>query len=208
VSATICGRTRRLLPFHLEHETEPAQALETAQHLLRCDDCAVEASRGRAMTMALRALPLPAPPRDLAPEIMSRLRRLKKGAPATSAAKWSAVGLLLALLLLRGLLPSPAWRTGLRALARLGELIDLDFLVDRLMDAFSRLLPSPSTFFDGLAGAGFASGQISAATSPRHALIILLSMTTLAIVSGLVVTGVIILTNPGRKLGERVLRLF
>src|SRR5262249_15134591 len=136
VNAAACARVKSLLPFYLEHETGPVDALETAMHLVSCDECAAEADRSRSLTAALRDLAPAAPPRDFAPGIMSRLRRLKSAASTPRAAKWSAIALILGLVLLKGLVPTPAWKTGLRTLARLGELLDLDFLLDRVTDAF------------------------------------------------------------------------
>jgi hypothetical protein len=89
--------------------------------------------------------------------------------------KWSAVSLLLGYLLLEISLPVPAWQTGLRALARLGELIDLDFLFSRVIDGVSRFLPAPSTLLQGLVGAGSFLHRVPsfAAAGPESAVLLL-----------------------------------
>jgi len=154
MSISVCARLRQRIPLYLEHETDPAEALEIATHLLRCRSCAIEARTGRAVEAALKQLPRPAPEKDIASGVMTRLRRLKERGASDGALKWSALSLLLGYLLLEISIPTPVWQTGLRALARLGELIDLDFLLSRVMEGISRFLPAPSTFLMELFGTG------------------------------------------------------
>lgn len=209
MSASSCARARQALPLYLEHEADPAEALETAAHLVRCDGCAAEADRGREVTAALRNLADPAPPRDIAAGVMARLRRLREKSAPGGALKWSAVGALTGLLFLEGSLPTPVRETGLRLLARIGELIDLDFLYSRLIDSVSRFLPSPSSLFQGLAGAGSSPSALPALVAPDHAAaLLLLSAAAVAVLSGLLIAGAAAIVRPSRSYVGRLFRLF
>src|SRR5262249_42234132 len=145
VSASSCARLREVLPLYLEHEVDPAEALEAARHLASCEACSAEADRGRAVTAALRHLAEPAPRTDLSAGVMARLRVLRARAAGSAALKWSAIGMIVGFILAEAALPTPVRRFGIRLLTTLGELIDADYLVSRLLDSASRLLPSPSS---------------------------------------------------------------
>jgi len=166
MSVGACANVRSLLPLYLEHEADPAEALEAASHLLRCSDCSAEADRERDVIRALRSLDAPEPPRDIASGVLGRLRGLKAKVGSSAALKWSAIVGVLAFLLLRLSVPDHSWGTGVRFLARLGELIDLDLLLDRLLDTASRFLPSPSSLVGGFPGADGGIG--GAPAMPGH----------------------------------------
>jgi anti-sigma factor RsiW len=175
MSSASCVRTLRLIPLYLDHEADPLEAIEIATHLLRCGACALETERARAVAAGLKeALSTTREP-DIASGVMGKLRKMKRHVASGGALKWSALSILLGYMLLEISLPVPAWQTGLRALARLGELVDLDFLFSRVIDGISRFIPAPSTLLEGLVGAGSLLHRVPAfaAAGPEPALLLL-----------------------------------
>ena len=209
MSISTCDRALRIIPLYLEREADPIDSLETATHLVRCDACAVEADRERAVIAALKELSTPAPPKDIAAGVMARLRRLKARVASEEVLKWSAVSILLGYLLLGTSVPTPVWESGLRVLARLGELLDLDFLFSRIMDGFSHFLPAPSSFLQELAGAGtLVQNSFSFAAAGHDAALLLLFAAILSLLCCIVFAVALTVMKAPSRMSGSLLRLF
>ncbi|HZE89198.1 MAG TPA: zf-HC2 domain-containing protein [Verrucomicrobiae bacterium] len=192
-----CARVRELLPLYLEHEAGPDEALTTASHLVSCGACALEARRQMKLSAALRKLTAPVPSPDVSSGVMARLRRMKSDAAATSALKWSAISSVIAAFVLRVSIPAPVWQGGLRILARLGELMDLDTLLGPFFEQMARLLPNPASLLVGPAlggllpsapgGSGPSAGWIAG---------IVVGAGALALLGVLLLTGALLAARP------------
>jgi hypothetical protein len=145
-----CFDTRRALPTYLDGEADPLEALEIASHLSSCGGCSQEASRGRKVLSSLRDLELPSPPRDIAENVLTALRRARASLGSRAALKWSSLGLLAGLLLLPGIWPETTALLGLRFLTRLGELVDPEAILSGILSFLPGLVPSLTGFLDTL----------------------------------------------------------
>ena len=182
-----CAGAHALIPLYVDHDVQPAEALEIASHLASCPRCAEETERERRIVGALGAPPAPCAERDIAENVISRLRRIRKTLPAPRALKWSALGILAALIVLDGLRPGSPTRQGIQLLTRLGELSDIDSLATRVIGLLPHLGPS-TTSLQGLLGSGTGA---SPAVDPLSIVATLLLGGALLIVllSGLVLAG-------------------
>jgi putative zinc finger protein len=205
-----CARARSVIPFYLEHEAAPAEALATATHLAACASCATDAERSRRTIVALRSLPSPAPPRDIARDVIAALRKLKRYSVDRRAFKWSAIGLVAALIAFDWTRPQPRSAAGLRLLERLGELVSLDAITDGLSNLLSRLLPSPSSFTDVVLGAGAAlRGGSAESLGPQAAAVIFIAAAfLLAVLSAALIGGGLALSRSALALRRRIQRIF
>ncbi|MBI3449545.1 MAG: hypothetical protein HY049_11605 [Acidobacteria bacterium] len=197
MSTAGCARTRELLPLYLEHEAGPADALTTASHIVTCGDCADEAERQKEVSAALRRMAAPIPSPDVSSGVMARLRRMKSAAGATSALKWSAISSVIAAFVLRVSIPAPVWQGGLRMLARLGELMDLDTLLGPFFEQMARLLPNPASLLVGPAFGGLLPSA-SGTSGPSAGWLagVLLGAAALTLIGALFLTGAVLAARP------------
>lgn len=186
-----CTRARALIPFYLEGEVQPLEALETATHLSECSACAAESARGQRVLEGLRSLRPPAPSRDVAEGVLGVLRRVREGMTAGRALKWSALGIIVTGALLHMVTARPAPGFTVRMLTRLGEIINLDGLFDRIADLFSRIMPSATGFLDVISGGAPAVGGGAASIPPQlaAAVTLLAGALLIALLSGCAMLG-------------------
>jgi len=195
-----CARARRVLPFLLEGEAEPSDALRAAAHLASCASCRGEAGRDTRVIAELRSLGEVTPPRDIVRDVVHALRSVRVEAPR--ALKWSAIALLTAMLAVPGLRP---WeRSGLtwRILARVGEVLHPGELLARLAGLLPKLLSSPLPLIDALSAGQTASGALGA-LRPGHPgfplLLLLIASLTAAVFSGCALLGGYMIARPRRR---------
>ena len=202
-----CAKTRSLLPFYLENEVDPAEALDAASHLARCERCAALAERERKVLRALRSLEAPAPPRDLASGVMTALRALKRRAANSRALKWAAVASVIIFMVFDLTHWRPQAAAGLRFLARLGELMNLDGIAGRIAEFAARLLPPPSRVSDILIGATFRSDPGALSLHDIAALLATAAVIFAALMAPVIFGGIAIV-RPSFALRRRLRRLF
>lgn len=181
-----CTRARALIPFYLEGEVQPLEALETATHLSECSACAAESARGQRVLESLRSLGSPAPSRDIAEGVLSVLRRVREGMTAGRALKWSALGIIATGALLHAMTARPAPGFTVRMLTRLGEIFDLDGFFDQIVDIFSRIMPSATGLLDAVSVGTPAVGGGAASIPPQlaAAVALLAGALLIAVLSG------------------------
>jgi hypothetical protein len=198
-----------MAPLCLEHEAGPAEALETAAHLAACGACAASAEADRRLNAALRGLVDPAPRRDVAAPVLAALRRARPALPRGRALKWSAIGLAAVALTLDGTGPSPRTAAGLRMLARLGELVDLDGLLDRIGDGLAKIVPAPSRALEIASGAAAAIDGGAALPATARAAAVVVAVVLLGAASACaLVAGGLALRAGSRALARRHPRVF
>jgi len=204
-----CARVRSEIPFYLENESDPFEALEMARHLGSCDSCAEEASRDRRALSALRAIAHPTPPRDIAGGALRALKRLRETAVDHAALKWTALGLMLACLAAHASLRFRGSGDGLRLVEKIGELVDVNLLLGRVLEFFYRFLPSASRVIEGMIG-GSPLADGAGPAPPHFAVLIFLSGAILAslLLSGALLAGSLLASGRARRIGRRVFRLF
>lgn len=204
-----CARTRGLLPLYVEGEASPAEAFEAASHLAGCAACSTEESRDRSLLSALKSMRRPDPPRDIARGVTEALRKVRERLPAARALKWSAISLLVVLLLLDCSRSDPGSILSLQLVVRLGELMNLDAVVGRLSDLFAKLLPAPSQLPELALGTGAALAGGSQVMSAPAVLALFVGATLLLLVAGcLLAFGGAIVAGPALDRRRRLLRRF
>lgn len=184
-----CTRARALIPFYLEGEVQPFEALETATHLSECSACAAESARGRRVLEGLRSLRAPVPSRDVAEGVLGVLRRVREGMTAGRALKWSALGIIATGVLLNAVTARPAPGVTVRMLTRLGEILNLDGFFDRIVDLFSRIMPSPTGILDAISAPAVQGGAASIPPHLAAAITLLAGALLIALLSGCAMLG-------------------
>jgi len=200
MSARDCRWTRRILPLHLEGEASPADSLRAAAHRASCSSCRIDEARSRAAISAIRSLDPAAPPWDVAGGVLSALRAIRDAGTPRSL-KWSALGLLAAILAVPGLRPWELSAVAWKFIVRIGELIDAGELLSRLARLIPELLSSPIPIVESLASGQPASG-VASALQPGHpafpALLLLAATLLTALFSGCALLGGVLLARQRR----------
>lgn len=122
------------------------EALETATHISNCSGCAEEESKSRKVLDALRSMGSIEAPGNIASGVVASLRRLRnsldKPVGGRAALKWGALSIaaLCATLHFSTDFSPPA--LGLRMITRLGEMLQLDSLIQRIFTIAGKFIPS------------------------------------------------------------------
>jgi hypothetical protein len=194
VRAAACARARARIPFYLEGEVQPYEALETASHLATCDRCTEEVAKGQEVLDALRDLQEPEPPGDIAAGIVSTLRRLRDGltgpVAGRAALKWGALGFAAIAAALHFTTGISAPALGVRMVCRLGEMLNLESLIDRALSFVGRFIPSPAgTVLSFLGIENLPAGHTGPLLSPDALAILLVTGASLSVILSVAALG-------------------
>ncbi len=154
-----CARVRRTIPFLVEGEATPLEALDCASHLSSCSRCADQETRARREVDAgvMKNLPVRPVP-DIAGRVLHTLRAMRGSVNAGAALKWSSLGVLFILAGIPALIPDATLRIGRSAVTRLGELLDFEEILARMLDLLPGFLPSLTSLTDAARGVSPSAG--------------------------------------------------